>query len=137
MARKLMLATASLAMAAAPTTLNAASMGFNLRLQVPVYCTIVHQMDGHGASTGNGVALGRFREYCNAPGGYQLVVRYTPGTLRGAMIVAGEDQVVLNGSGQAILSQSNRPRVRERVITATPGAEGFDADRLEFQLIPA
>lgn len=137
MVRKLTLATAGFAIVALPTALSAASMGFNLRLQVPVHCTIVHQMDGHGGTTGNGVALGRFREYCNAPGGYQLVVRYTPGTLQGATILAGEDRVILNGSGQAVLSRSTRPRVRERVITASPGERGFDTDRLEFELVPA
>jgi hypothetical protein len=124
-------------LAAPVSTVAGADMVFALRLQVPVYCVVQQRASGAAVATGAAVSLGQFREYCNAPGGYQMVVRYEPGKLRGAVLAAGDDQVVLDGSGQAILSRASGPRVRERSILATPGAAGFDTDRLEFQLIPA
>lgn len=137
MVRNFSLATASIALAVAPTAASAASMGFNLRATVPMYCTVKHEAIGYGAPVNGGISLGQFREYCNAPSGYQLVVLYTPGTMRGARISADGDEVVLNGSGQAVLSRATGPRIRQRVLSATPGEQGFDTDRLELQIIPA
>lgn len=126
---------AVVALGAPVATAGAETMGFNLTLRVPVHCTVRHQpAAGVGGADAGAVALGELREYCNAPTGYQLVVSYAPGALRGAVIQAGEDRVVLNGSGEAIISQSPRPRFRSRVITALPGENGFDTDRLHFHL---
>lgn len=128
----------SSALLAAPvSTVTGADMGFTLRARVPVYCQVHQRTPGSVAPAGGAVSLGEFREYCNAPGGYALIVRYAPGTLRGALIEAGQDQVVLDGSGEAVVSRSPRPRFRSRAIVATPGQQGFDTDRLEFQLVPA
>jgi hypothetical protein len=136
MVRKFALAF-TVALAAVPTTAYPASVGYDLRLQVPVQCSVRHQPIGYGAaSAGGAISLGQFREYCNAPGGYQIVVSYTPGTMRGATISAEDEQVVLNGSGQAILSRASGPRILERTIFATPGENGFDTDRLELQILP-
>ena len=136
--RTLKLVAAGIGMLAAPvTTVAGADMSFALRLQVPVHCLVQQRAPGAAIASGSAVSLGQFREYCNAPGGYEMVVRYAPGTLRGAVLAAGQDQVTLDGSGQAILSRAAGPRFRERAILATPGANGFDTDRLEFQLIPA
>lgn len=137
MVRTISLGLAGFAAAVLPTATFAASIDYNLRLTVPVHCTVRHSAAGGGLTTGQAVSLGTFREYCNAPGGYALVVQYTPGTLQGATIIAGGDEIVLNGSGQAILSRSDRPRVRERALSVIPGAGGFDTDHLELQLIPA
>lgn len=136
MVRKFALAC-TVALATIPAVTHATSFGYNLRLQVPVQCSVRHQPTGYGAAKGGAISLGQFREYCNAPGGYQLVVSYTPGTMRGATISAEDEQVVLDGSGQAILSRVTGPRVRQRTIFATPGEEGFDTDRLELQIIPS
>lgn len=135
MFRKLMTGLVGVA-ALAPTAAAAASFGYNLRLIVPVYCIVNHQSTGSGALSGDALSLGTFREYCNAPSGYQIVVRYAPGSLEGARMLAGSDEIVLDGSGQAVLSQTTGPRVRERTISMAPGENGFDTDRLEVDIVP-
>lgn len=136
MIRKYLLAAGSIAVALIPSYAFAASVGYELRLAVPVYCTVKHQGGGYGASANGAVSLGTFREYCNSPRGYDLIVTYTPGSLKGARIIAGEEQVILDGSGRAVLSRASGPRVRERLIAAVPGSNGFDTDRLELSVIP-
>ena len=146
--KRILLGTASAALVAAPAAAPAAltpetaarseaSMAFNLHLTVDVYCSVKHQAGDLGTAPGGAVPLGTVREYCNAPRGYELVVTYAPGSLRGAKIIAGEDQVVLDGSGQAILSRSPGPRVRQREVSAIPGEHGFDTTRFELQIIPS
>jgi hypothetical protein len=138
MMRQISLGIASIALAFAPTAAFAASSSsYNLHLTVPVHCTVKHQGMGYGAADGTVISLGTFREYCNAPGGYQLVVNYAPGSLRGARVFAGGDEIILDGSGQAVLSRTTGPLVRERAISMTPGATGFDTDRLELNIIPS
>jgi hypothetical protein len=127
---------ASLSLAVVPTAAFAATHTFNLRLQVPVHCTVKQQGIGTGVALGNTVTLGTFREYCNAPGGYELVVSYAPGSLQGARIIAGNDEIILDGSGRAVLSRATGPKSRERLISLSPGANGFDTDRLELDIIP-
>lgn len=133
---KFSLGIASLALAVAPTTATAATYGFNLSLTVAVSCTVQHQATGFGMVSGDAVSLGTFREYCNAPGGYDLVINYAPGSLEGTRIIAGGDEIILNGSGQAVLSHATGPRVRERPIAAVPGEQGFDTDRFELRIVP-
>lgn len=136
MIRTFSLVVAGAVMVAAPTTAMAASFGFNLSLRVAVHCTVQHQPTGFGAIAGDAVSLGSFREYCNAPTGYDLVIRYAPGSLQGARIIAGSEEIILNGSGQAVLSRASGPRVRERPLAAVPGENGFDTDRFELTIIP-
>ena len=81
--------------------------------------------------------LRKIRELCNAAHGYELLVNYTPGSLQGTTIRAGDDEVVLNGSGQAVLSRADGPRIRERTVSVTPGPAGLNADSLEFSVIAA
>lgn len=136
MIRKLSLGIASLVLVAGPTTAMAASLGFNLNLTVPMHCTVQHQPTGFGAISRGAVSLGTFREYCNAPTGYNLVLNYAPGSLEGARIIAGNDEIVLNGSGYAVLSSATGPRIQERPLAAVPGENGFDTDRFELTIVP-
>ncbi|MBT2135762.1 hypothetical protein KK137_15595 [Croceibacterium sp. LX-88] len=138
MVNKFSLSLAGAALVVVPTVAYAASsFSYNLRATVPVHCSVQHSAAGFGGgSEGSGISLGTFREYCNAPGGYELLVRYTPGTLRGARIIAGSDTVVLDGSGQAVLSRSTGPRIRERTISAIPGERGFDTQQLQLDILP-
>ncbi|MGN3975262.1 hypothetical protein [Tsuneonella sp. SYSU-LHT278] len=129
---------AGLGLLAAPvSTVSGADAGFSLGARVPVFCEVRQRGVVEDAISGSAVSLGKFLEYCNAPGGYRFVVRYAPGSLRGAVLTAGGDQVVLDGSGEAVLSRATGPRIRERAITATPGAAGFDTDHITFQLVSA
>lgn len=137
MMKNIAIGVASLSLALAPTAAFAANYSFNLRLQVPVYCTVKQQANGANAAVGNAFTLGTFREYCNAPGGHELVVNYAPGSLQGARIIAGNDEIVLDGSGRAVLSRAAGPTIRERLITMTPGSAGFDTDRLDLNIIPS
>jgi hypothetical protein len=105
---------------------------FTVRLTVPVVCTVNHQSAISAAGTG--YRLGELREYCNAPGGYALVVNYAPGSMKGAVIAVGEERVTLDGSGRGVISHAQGPRIRDREVFAEPGAAGFDTDRLEFNL---
>ena len=134
---KLSLGVASIALALTPMAAFAASFSYNLRLTVAVHCTVQHQGTGYGAQNGDALSLGTFREYCNAPQGYELVVNYAPGSLRGARIYAGNDQIVLDGSGRAVLSRTSGPNIRERAISMAPGANGFDTNRLDLNIIPS
>jgi hypothetical protein len=109
-----------------------ATSTINLRLTVPVVCTVSHQ--SAISSAGAGYRLGELREFCNAPGGYALVVNYAPGSMKGAVVAVGEERVVLDGSGRAVISHVQGPRIRDREVFAEPGAAGFDTDRLEFNL---
>lgn len=136
--RTISVGIATLALALTPVSAFAAtSFGYNLRLTVAVHCTVKHQGVGYGATNGDVVSLGTFREYCNAPTGYRLVVNYAPGSLRGAKVFAGSDEIVLDGSGQAVLSQATGPRMRERMISMAPGTNGFDTDRLSLNIVPS
>lgn len=103
-----------------------------LRLQVPVACTVQHR--SAIAATGNGYTLGELHEFCNAAQGYSLVVNYAPGSMRGATIALGDDQIVLDGSGRAVISRAQGPRIRDREVYAEPGVAGFNTDRLDFQI---
>jgi len=134
MLRNFSLVLATLSLAAAPSVAMAESEGITFRGTVPVHCVVRHSAGGYGANAGNGVVLGQLREFCNAANGYQLVVSYTPGSLEGAVLTIGDDSIVLNGSGHAVISQERGPRIRERTLAATPGARGFDADHLNFQI---
>jgi hypothetical protein len=93
---------------------------------------------GGGAADGtNGaVDLGKIGEFCNDGAGYKVEVDYAPGTLRGAVLQLGTDRIVLDGSGQAVISQSPGARIRTRELVATPGANGFDSPLLSFQIRP-
>lgn len=135
MVRRISLACASLALVATPSALSAASTSYRVSATVAMHCKVQHRFDSYGQKLADGISLGEIRELCNAAHGYELVVRYTPGSLRGTTLRAGHDQVVLNGSGEAILSRSSGPRILQRTVTATPGEAGFDADHLEFQLV--
>ena len=137
MIRKFSLGMAAVVLAVAPTAAMAATYGFNLSLTVAVNCTVQHQPTGFGAISGDAVSLGSFREFCNAPTGYDLVISYAPGSLEGTRIIAGNDEIILNGSGQAILSRASGPRIRERQIAAVPGSNGFDTDRFELMIVPS
>jgi hypothetical protein len=133
--RTFTLGIVSLGLVTAPVGALAAEMGYLVKARVPVHCVVQQRAQGTAAADG-AVSLGHFREYCNAPLGYELVVRYAPGALRGAVLTAGNDAVVLDGSGEAVLSRASGPRWIERNIVAKPGEQGFDTDRLELVVVP-
>lgn len=110
------------------------NLGYTLSLSVPVVCTLKYK-PGFADNNGGRIQLGELQEFCNAPNGYQLVVNYTPGALRGAVIMAGEERVVLDGSGQATLNGAVGPRIQNRALAAIPASGGFDADRLDLRII--
>ncbi|HEU4809608.1 MAG TPA: hypothetical protein VFS69_03020 [Sphingomicrobium sp.] len=137
MLRKFALIGATAALVAGPNAASAETGAYRLSLKVGVHCTVQHDLSGYGQQSAGGFTLGELREYCNSQHGYELLVRYTPGSLRGTVIRAGDDEVVLNGSGEAILSRADGPRIRERMLSATPGESGFDARSIEFRMIAA
>ena len=136
MAKKLVSAIAvvvSVVTAATMTTSAVAtsSMGFHLRAVVPVTCGVQYVSAGAGFSD-NIVRLGQLREYCNAPDGYQLEVRYSPNSLRGVKLNFGNESVTLDGSGFATIPGAPGPKVQTRALSAQVGEGGFDAH--EFQV---
>lgn len=133
------LAVAGLLVAAGTSAANSESFGIDLVLRVPVMCKV---------STGTGVAdaglsvpgsfeLGEIQEFCNAPRGYDLLVHYTPGTLKGMTLIAGDARVQLDGSGSAVVGHSSAPAIKVRNLSAIPGPQGFDADHLDFEAVAA
>lgn len=111
---------------------SVASGDFQLRVVVPVICTVRHHTAI--AASGDGYTLGDLQEYCNAPNGYMLAVDYAPGSLKGAVVAVGESRVVLDGSGHTVISRERGPRILDREIFAAPGPKGFDTDRLQFNI---
>lgn len=110
------------------------TFGVRLELSVPVMCKLTYR-PAVSTDGGGRVELGELREYCNAPQGYQVILNYTPGALKGAVLLAGEERIVLDGSGQAVLATMHGPRNRSRTLAAIPSGRGFDADSLDFQIV--
>ena len=134
---KLYLGSAAFALALAPTMALANSTAtLNMRLVVPVQCSVKHDGMLGANSPAGAVSLGSVREYCNASHGYELVMTYTPGSLNGATIQAGDKAVVLDGSGRVVLSREFGPKVQMRALSIVPGANGIDTDRLDIDIIP-
>lgn len=121
-----------LASGSAASAQSVASGTFRLQLVVPVICTVQHRPAL--SAVADGYMLGNLQEYCNAPSGYRVALRYAPGSMRGAVVSLGQERVVLDGSGHAVISQASGPRVREREIFTAPGPQGFDTDRIEFTI---
>lgn len=137
-------AIAAIASLAATGGAQAAVASYGIRAMVPVHCQArlirtampaMMQAGGAAAATNN-LSLGQLSEYCNAPRGYRLMIRYTPGSLAGTTIRIGEDAVVLNGSGMATLSESRIPRIRSRMISAQAGEGGLQTQQLDLFMIP-
>ena len=133
--KKIACVIAALSLCQAPAMAAAVGTGsYSLQLHVAETCTIQHT-PGLSPAGGGAYNLGAIKEYCNAPRGYDVVVTYTPGTMKGATIALGGDAVTLNGSGTAIVSHAAGPRILDRELVVTPGASGFDTDVLSFQTI--
>lgn len=135
MKKEIGFAVAAAALCIGPAQAASSARGsYMLQLVVQQTCAVRHTPGltplGSGA-----YGLGALKEYCNAPQGYNVVVNYAPGTMKGAVIALGGDSVVLNGSGSAVISHAAGPRIADREIVATPGAAGFDTDILSFQAV--
>ena len=115
---------------------GAESLGYNLRASVPTHCVVEHHATGVGATASGPVALGNIKEFCNSPRGHKLVVQYTPGSLLGAVVVAGEDRVVLNGSGEAILSLASGPTLRTRTLSILADDTVLSTAGLQLRMQP-
>lgn len=135
------LAAGLLLAVAGTSAAHSESFGINLLLQVPVMCNVSAGAAAAGAPAGpvtpGSVELGAIREYCNAPRGYDLVVHYTPGALKGMTLIAGDARVELDGSGTAVVGRSPGPAIKVRNLEAIPGPQGFDADHLDFETVAA
>jgi hypothetical protein len=124
----------AVAATASPALAETGTGTLTLSLTVPVLCRVSYSSAGAGESVGEAVNLGQLKEFCNAGSGYNVVVDYSPGSLRGAVLQLGDDRVVLDGSGEAVLSYAAGPRIRTRQLLAIPGENGFDTSALTFQL---
>ncbi|MEO5867943.1 MAG: hypothetical protein ABIS14_10150 [Sphingomonas sp.] len=135
MVRKFIKVAAMLSTIVACSVAHAANYGVTLSYVVPVRCSITYGAASAGMPTGDAIGLGALHEYCNAPKGYQLIVHYAPGSLRGMVLFAGDQRVTLDGSGQTVVDVSPIPQIRDRAIAAIPGPRGFDTDHLDFEAI--
>lgn len=135
------MAAGLLLVAAGTSAAHSESFGINLVLRVPVMCTVKAGAAAAGIPAGptapGSFELGAIREYCNAPHGYDLVVRYTPGSLKGMTLIVGDEHVALDGSGMAVVGRSPGPAIKYRNLQAIPGPQGFDADHLDFETVAA
>jgi opacity protein-like surface antigen len=122
---------ATVAVASASAAIASDSIGFHIRATVPVSCTVGYNPTGI-SFTDDTVRLGELREYCNAPNGYDLEVRYTPNSLRGVTVNVGNERVTLDGSGFASIRGATGPKIQTRALSVQFGDDGFDTD--EFQV---
>lgn len=122
---------ATIAATSTSTAIASDSIGFNLRAKVPVVCKVGYVPTGSSFSA-NVARLGELREYCNAPNGYNLELRYSPNSLRGVTINVGNERVILDGSGLASIPGANGPKIQTRALSAEFGEGGFDTN--EFQV---
>ena len=124
-------AAATLAMAIAPA--QAATGQIALSATAPVVCNIslsgTATVDAPGA-----VRLGVVKELCNTPNGYLIQVAYTPGTLIGATVTLGSDQVLLDGSGLAVVSDTNGAGYRSRALSITAPSQALDTAALDLRI---
>lgn len=135
MKKEIGFAIAGLALCMGPAQAASSARGsYTLELVVRETCTVRHTPAVMPLGSG-AYGLGALKEYCNAPQGYNVLVSYAPGTMKGAIIALGADSVVLNGSGTAVISHAAGPRIADRELVATPGAAGFDTDVLSFQAV--
>lgn len=132
MVKKLMgVLAATTAVATASAALASDSIGFHIRAVVPVACSVGYNPTGISFSNDT-VRLGELREYCNAPNGYDLEVRYSPNSLRGVTVNIGNERVTLDGSGFASIRGATGPKIQTRPLSVEFGENGFDTD--EFQV---
>jgi len=121
-------------LAIAPVSASAldASGSISLRATVPLVCTISVMGSGSFIDTDT-VALGSVRELCNGANGYAVIVSYEPGKLVGATLRLGEDAVILDGSGKAVVSNVRGAGYRVRPLLLDAGANG-EFDSLDLSL---
>src|SRR3569623_2875364 len=108
------IAIAGVLVCSATSAAHGESFGITLSLEGPVLCTVQAAPGGSAQATPGSFELGSLREYCNAPRGYDLIVRYTPGTLKGMTLIAGDERVELDGSGSAVVGRSQGPSIKNR-----------------------
>jgi hypothetical protein len=111
----------------------AANGSVNLRAIAPTVCNI--KVDGVASSLSvDTVHLGTVRELCNALRGYQVSVSYQPGTLVGATLRLGNDSVLLDGSGTAVITDAMGPAVQSRDLILVATSAGFDTSGLDLKI---
>lgn len=124
-------AAALLVLTASPV--GAASGQISLSAVAPVVCNI--SLSGTPLVERAGVVrLGDVRELCNTPNGYRIQVAYAPGTLIGATLTLGSDQVLLDGSGLAIVSDTNQAGYRTRALTISAPDQELDTSGLDLRI---
>lgn len=134
MRRSIITALTGLACVAASGPATAATLSGRIQLEVPVVCKLAFR--ANVVAQGRGYALGQLHEFCNAPNGFAVQVRYPPNSLRGAVMNVDGQSVVLDGSGQAEVLRSPQAKIMTMNLSATPAASGFDAAELAFDIVP-
>ncbi len=122
-------------LALAPVSASAldASGSISLRATVPLVCNISVMGSGSYIDEDT-VALGSVRELCNGANGYAVIVSYEPGKLVGATLRLGEDAVILDGSGKAVVSNVRGAAYRVRPLLLDAGANGIDSLNLSLAI---
>jgi hypothetical protein len=91
-------------------------------------------MGGGSFIDDDSVVLGSVRELCNGANGYAVTVSYEPGKLVGATLRLGEDAVILDGSGKAVVSNLGGAGYRVRPLSLDAGANGIDSLELSLAI---
>ncbi len=135
MSRYLVSALALLTAVVAPSVSLAgdgdASTSIRIMGFVPVICRA--ELQGSMFPTdGQEVNLGQGSEFCNAPGGYRVVVDYEGAGDLGSLIIDGRE-VELDGSGRAILVSAQGPAINSRQLNYVPGEDSITALRIHIE----
>jgi len=116
------------------TASDVASHATRISLQIPTVCELALRR-GEGTTNGT-LYLGTLVQYCNAPGGFSVEVSYPAGTLVGTSLRVGSAEIILDGSGNALVGGANGPDIIEQEIFAQPAQGGLDANSLSFSITP-
>jgi hypothetical protein len=97
----------------------AATSGIHLKGYVPVTCK-VRVANQAAAIKGEIVELGGVREFCNAPGGYDVFLDYS-NNFRGTTLLVDGEPVELTKDGSVKFAGEDGPALRERALALDIG----------------
>jgi hypothetical protein len=126
---------AAFALLVAAPGVAAAGTAMGLSGDSPIICSAGIDPAGEGAAGAGVLALGRLREFCNAPEGYELWIDYPP-ELASDTLVVGDDRIPLTSEGSVRVSTAAGPAIKLRNMSLEGAAPSGNLS-LSVRMLPA